>query len=206
MSLSSTVNIFDWNEIQNPKTLRNSNCKSNVQTFEISENLWMLDETSHQTSSTGKFILLHRIMLDEALPLNKFFQHHPAWFFSSFSKLYKSFNCAKHFNISSNMAKTWCWMKCWTGLLRPLFLRSVKSIQHFIQNGIFIMLDKMLIGLTRPSVCETIKPVVTAWEHTFLWNTINIHINTEFLYSIVCNSSFKSHRSSRHRYSTKSCC
>ena len=31
-------------------TLRNSNCNSNVQTFEISENLWMLDETPYQTS------------------------------------------------------------------------------------------------------------------------------------------------------------
>ena len=35
-------------------TLRNSNCNSNVQTFEISENLWMLDETPHQTSPTWK--------------------------------------------------------------------------------------------------------------------------------------------------------
>ena len=35
-------------------TLRNSNCNSNVQTFEISENLWMLDETPHRTSPTWK--------------------------------------------------------------------------------------------------------------------------------------------------------
>ena len=35
-------------------TLRNSNCNSNVQTFEISGNLWMLDETPHQTSPTWK--------------------------------------------------------------------------------------------------------------------------------------------------------
>ena len=48
-----------------------------------------------------------------------FIQHHPTWFFSSFSKLYKFCNCANYSNISSNMAKTWCWMKCWTSLLRP---------------------------------------------------------------------------------------
>ena len=35
-------------------TWRNSNCNSNVQTFEISENLWMLNETPHQTSPTWK--------------------------------------------------------------------------------------------------------------------------------------------------------
>ena len=47
-----------------------------------------------------------------------FVQHHPTWFFSSFSKLSKF--RANHSNISSNRAKTWCWVKCWTGLLRPL--------------------------------------------------------------------------------------
>ena len=50
-----------------------------------------------------------------------FIQHHPKWFFSSFSKLYKFYNCANHSNISSSMTKTWCWMKCWTGLLRSLY-------------------------------------------------------------------------------------
>ena len=35
-------------------TLGNSNCYSNVQTFEISENLWMFDETPYQTSPTWK--------------------------------------------------------------------------------------------------------------------------------------------------------
>ena len=43
-------------------TLRSSNCISKVQTFKISENLWMLDETPHQTSLTWKihtFALKH---------------------------------------------------------------------------------------------------------------------------------------------------
>ena len=57
-----------------------------------------------------------------------FIQHHPTWFFSSFSKLYKFCNCANHSNISSNMAKTWCWMKCWTGLLRPLYELTVRRL------------------------------------------------------------------------------
>ena len=51
-----------------------------------------------------------------------FIQHHPTWFFSSFLKLYKYCNFRNYSNISSNMAKTWCWMKCWTDLLRSLIL------------------------------------------------------------------------------------
>ena len=65
-----------------------------------------------------------------------FIQHHPTWFFSSFSKLYKFCNCANHSNISSNMAKTWCWMKCWTSLLRSLHkITSIfrnKSLYFFL--------------------------------------------------------------------------
>ena len=62
-----------------------------------------------------------------------FIQHHPTWFFSSFSKLYKFCNCANYSNISSNMAKTWCWMKCWTGLLRPL----IPTSYDFLKVAIF---------------------------------------------------------------------
>ena len=43
-------------------TIRNSNCNSNVQTHEINGNLWILDETPHQTSPTWKihtFALKH---------------------------------------------------------------------------------------------------------------------------------------------------
>ena len=64
----------------------------------------------------GKLILLRRNMLDDMF-WNK---QKPPWFFSSFLKLYEFCNCASHSNISSNMLKTWCWMKCWTGLLWPL--------------------------------------------------------------------------------------
>ena len=71
----------------------------------------------------------------------KFIQHHPTWFFSSFSKLYKFCNCAYHSNISSIMAKTWCLMKCWTGLLRPLDCFTPCLIQHFILISSFRMLE-----------------------------------------------------------------
>ena len=67
----------------------------------------------------GKFMLMHRNMLDEMLLWNKL---HPASsniiFFLFFETLLFC-DWANHSNISCNMAKTWCWMKCWTGLLRP---------------------------------------------------------------------------------------
>ena len=61
-----------------------------------------------------------------------FIEHHPTWFFSTFSKLYKFCNCANHSNISSNMAKTWCWMKCWTGLLRPYGIHETGKLKYHL--------------------------------------------------------------------------
>ena len=60
-----------------------------------------------------------------------FIQHYQTWFFSSLSKLYKVCNCANHSNISSNMAKTWCWMKWSTGLLRS-FLNHVMVYSNYM--------------------------------------------------------------------------
>ena len=39
-------------------------------------------------------------------------------------------------NISSNMGKMLCWMKCWTGLPRPLLLKITKFEQIALSLGL----------------------------------------------------------------------
>ena len=94
------------------------------------------------------------------------------WFFSSFSKLYKFCNCTNYSNISSHMEKTWCWMKCSTGLLRPKF---VKSIVHNFSLYSLIREKQVALsfGLKKNIPYSTNKTLIYSKFEHFCQNLLN---------------------------------